>query len=331
MAIYMLFDNPTDKQNMIFLNGYETASVQQVYPPWKCNSIKKMLAACWDCIRYSSKDDTIICWYDFMGVLSWWICKFLSVKRQIIAINLLLKDKTTWKNRGAKYLYRKAIQGNNFTATVTAAEYGQWLAELLNLKVKFNLLHDVYHENYKCTDDLKCQNNSVFTGGRNGRDWKLLFEIAKELPEIDFNCVMPGQIYEQYKRILPPNIVARFDINEEDFIKTLAQSYMVVMPLDTEAPAGLTVYFQGAANDKLIITSNTVTTREYFSNGRGVLCDGKDDYVKKIKYYMENTSEANEIATRCKRFLEQECSEKNYSTTLSSIIHKHRGNQNEQK
>lgn len=30
MAIYMLFDNPADKQNMTFLNGYETAKIRQV-------------------------------------------------------------------------------------------------------------------------------------------------------------------------------------------------------------------------------------------------------------------------------------------------------------
>ena len=32
MAIYMLFDNPADKQNMTFLGEYETASIQQEYP-----------------------------------------------------------------------------------------------------------------------------------------------------------------------------------------------------------------------------------------------------------------------------------------------------------
>ena len=32
MAIYMLFDNPADKQNMTFLNGFETVKIRQVYP-----------------------------------------------------------------------------------------------------------------------------------------------------------------------------------------------------------------------------------------------------------------------------------------------------------
>ena len=41
----------------------------------------------------------------------------------------------------------------------------------------------------------------------------------------------------------------------------------VFMPLDTEAPAGLTVYFQAAANNKMIITSDTVTTEGYLCCG----------------------------------------------------------------
>ena len=81
MAIYMLFDNPADKQNMTFLNGYETAKIRQVYPSQKCNSIKEMLAACKDMIKQSAEGDTIICWYDFMAVLCWWLCK-VQFKKQ---------------------------------------------------------------------------------------------------------------------------------------------------------------------------------------------------------------------------------------------------------
>ena len=48
MAIYMLFDNPADKQNMTFLNGYETARFgrfilhRNVIPPKKCWQLARM-------------------------------------------------------------------------------------------------------------------------------------------------------------------------------------------------------------------------------------------------------------------------------------------------
>ena len=61
---YMLFDNPSDKKNMTFLNNYETAKIKQVYPLSKCNSIKSMIIACKNCIKQTDDKDTIICWYD---------------------------------------------------------------------------------------------------------------------------------------------------------------------------------------------------------------------------------------------------------------------------
>ena len=78
--VYMLFDNPADKQNMTFLNGYETAEIRQVYPSQKCNSTKEMLVACKDIIKQSADGDTIICWYDFMAVTA------LDMKEKLIRI-----------------------------------------------------------------------------------------------------------------------------------------------------------------------------------------------------------------------------------------------------
>lgn len=95
--VYMLFDNPADKQNMTFLNGCETAKIRQIYPPQKCNSTKEMLAVCKNMIKQSADGDTIICWYDFMAVLCWWLCKVQFKNRKIIALNILLKDKATAK------------------------------------------------------------------------------------------------------------------------------------------------------------------------------------------------------------------------------------------
>ena len=129
--VYMLFDNPADKQNMAFLNSYETAKIRQVYPPQKCNSTKEMLAACKDMIKQSAEGDTIICWYDFMAVLCWWLCKVQFKNRKIIALNILLKDKATTKNKAAKLLYKPVLKSKKVQATVTSKKYGEHLNEML--------------------------------------------------------------------------------------------------------------------------------------------------------------------------------------------------------
>lgn len=41
------------------------------------------------------------------------------------------------------------------------------------------------------------------------------------------------------------------------------------MSLDTEAPTGLIAFYQATANGKMSISSDMVTTQEYFADGRG--------------------------------------------------------------
>lgn len=315
--IYILYDKPKKLEDMSFLTAAFEQEYKEIYPEYCCTSVKRMLAVCSTTVKRAKAGDLIVCWYDFMGVLCWWISKLSNKNIKVIAINILLKDKKTMKNKLAKYLYKKALCSNSFSATVTTAGYGRYINEILGTKADFTLLHDVYHQNYALEKPVKTEKNTVFCGGRNGRDWKLLFEVAKELPEITFNCVMPGAMKEQFSDALGDNVCIKADIPEREFMKFLCQSQLVALPLDTEAPAGLTVYFQAAANNKMIITSDTVTTKGYLSDGCGVLCKNTvEDWVDKIQYYLQHTSEIDICAAKFKNFIENECSEEKYSKTL---------------
>lgn len=319
MAIYMLFDNPADKRNMTFLGEYETASIQQVYPEKKSNSTKEMLQACKEIIKQSADGDTIICWYDFMAVLCWWLCKVQFKKRKIIALNILLKDKNTTKNKLAKMLYKPVLKSKDVQATVTSRKYGEHLNEMLGIQKKYVLLHDIYHDGYSIDYKGNVIPNTVFCGGRNGRDWDFLIEIAKAMPEVTFNCVMPNDKWEQHKESFSDNMVVKSDISEKEFLEFMCQSQMVVMPLDTEAPAGLIAFYQATANGKMLITSDTVTTQEYFAEGRGVLCgENVDEWKDKIQYYLEHSADA--CAVKFKNYLENECSEEKYAKTLWRML-----------
>ena len=319
--VYMLFDNPADKQNMAFLNGYETAKIRQIYPSQKCNSTKEMLVACKDMIKQSAEGDTIICWYDFMAVLCWWLCKVQFKNRKIIALNILLKDKTTAKNRLAKFLYKPMLKSKKFQATVTSKKYGEHLNEMLGISKQYTLLHDTYHGGYSIEYEDEVVPNTVFCGGRNGRDWEFLIKIAQVMPEVTFNCVMPKDKFEEYKENFGKNMVVKSDIPEREFLEFMCQSQLVVTPLDTEAPSGLIAFYQAAANGKMAITSDTVTTQEYFADGRGALC-GTDieDWKNKIQYFLKNREEANTSAEKFKSFLESECSEEKYAKTLWGML-----------
>ena len=319
--IYVLYDKPKELEDMSFFTLAFEKEYQEIYPEWSCISIKQMLLVCSAVVKCAKPDDIIVCWYDFMAVLCWWMSKFTNKEVKVIAINILLKDKKTFKNKMAKWLYKKALLSNNFTATVTTVKYGIYINKMLNTRADFTLLRDVYHQNYKCDKLVKIKKNTVFCGGRNGRDWKLLFEVAKKLPNVTFNCVMPGTTKERLCGIMSDNVCVKTDIPENEFIKFLCESQLVAMPLETEAPAGLIVFFQAAANDKMIIASDTVATEEYLSDGCGVLCKNTvDEWVDKIQYYLIHTDEADDCALNFKRFLESECSEEKYSKTLWGMI-----------
>ena len=319
--VYMLFDNPADKQNMTFLNGFETATIRQVYPSQKCNSTKEMLAACKDVIKQSADGDTIIFWYDFMAVLCWWLCKVQFKNRKIIALNILLKDKSTAKNKLAKFLYKPMLKSKKVQATVTSRKYGEHLNEMLGIQKKYVLLHDIYHGGYSINYKGNVIPSTVFCGGRNGRDWDFLIEIAKIMPEVTFNCVMPKDKWEQHKESFSDNMVVKSDIPEKEFLEFMCQSQLVVMPLDTEAPAGLIAFYQATANGKMSITSDTVTAQEYFADGRGALCgENVDDWKHKIQYYLQHPADAYACAAKFKNYLESECSEEKYAKTLWRML-----------
>lgn len=319
--VYFLFDNPADKKNMEFLKEYDTASLRLIFPQEQCKSVKSMLKACNNCLQISAVGDTIICWYDFMGILCWWLCKILHKKRDFIILNILLKNKQSLKNKVARMLYRPALKSKNVRATVTSEEYGLSVNKLLNINKQYILLHDIYHGGYNIEYSGKAQNNSIFCGGRNGRDWGFLLELAEKMPDIQFNIVIPRGQFEQYKGKFGRNVNVKTEIPETKFLELMCQSSLVLMPLNTDAPAGLIAMFQAAANGKLVIATDTVTTREYFSNNRGVLCKNSiKEWDKQIRYWLGHTTDAQERVKKFQQFLENECSRKKYAEILQQLI-----------
>lgn len=319
--VYFLFDNPNDKHNMDFLKKYVTSSFDLIFPKEQCKTVKSMLKTCNDCLQKTTDGDIIICWYDFMGILCWWLCKIFHKRRFIVVLNILLKNKQSLRNKVARVLYRTALQSESLRATVTSMEYGLFVNRLLGIKKEYILLHDIYHEGYDIEYDGKVNENSVFCGGRNGRDWKFLFGLAEKMPDIQFNIVVPKEQFDKYGNRVGKNVKIKTEILERDFLRLMCQSSLVLMPLNTEAPAGLIAMFQAAANGKMIIATDTVTTRAYFVNNRGVLCKQSfDEWNRQIRYWLAHKQDAQKRAFYFKLFLENECSEKRYAEILQRIV-----------
>lgn len=320
--IYIIFDNPEDYEKMQFLKNedYSTSFFIQKFPKDKCNTIKKMVAFCLKSIKETKKNDTLIFWYDFMGIICQHLCRLAGKKRKIICLNLLLKNKNTVKNKIAQLIYKTALNSNNIAATVVSDEYGIKINKLLNINMKYNVLRDIYHKEYETKKSKTIIKSSVFCGGRNGRDWNFFFELAYNMPNIQFNCVMSECDYNKFKNIFTNNVYAKKEISEQEFLELMNESNIVIMPLNTQAPAGLIALFQAAANNKRIIASNTIATRAYLGNNCAILCNNSlQEWQTEIKKCITNDDYATNKTIKLKNFLENKCSEEHYAKTLFYI------------
>ena len=319
--IYLLFDNPNDKEKVSFITNSFSFEIKEIYSPKWDKLIIGWIIGCLTILKLSKSNDTIVCWYDFQAVLCYWLAKLSFRQRKIVCINLLLKDKATAKNKFVAWLYKKALKSKYFVASVTSVEYGIHLKERLGINKELFLLHDVFHEDYEVNASLAVCPNTVFCGGRNGRNWKFMIEVAKAMPHVQFHLVMPKVTYDEYQHELPSNVVARYNIPMEDFMKEMCSCEIVALPLDTDAPAGLIVLFQAAANMKYIITTDTMTTREYLSDGRGCLLPNDVDVWKKVITERIGNEKGNkEASAKLLNFLQTECSEEKFVDGVEFMI-----------
>lgn len=319
MRYYLLFDN--NGNDKLFIQEMIGIPITVIYSPFHKKKILSWIHGSLNVISKSKQNDTIICWYDFQAVLCWWICHLLFKRRNIVCINILLKDKSSKKNKIVSYLYKKSLLSTNFKASVTSTKYGQWLNKKLGINVEYTLIHDVYHDFYEFGQSVEQIPNSVFCGGNNGRDWDFIIKVAQKLPDIRFNIVMPHDVYIKYHSAFTKNMNVRYDIPYHEFMKELCSSSIVCLPLDTQAPAGLIVMFQAAANLKMIITTETVTTYEYISKQRGAIIENDiNKWCNTINYYINNNKYAQEKALAFKTFLKKNCSEYDFIKNLKRLL-----------
>lgn len=317
MAKFILYDKPG---TYTFIPKLCPFQLQEYVSPQKSKMALTWIYGCFGILKHSHNGDTIICVLDIQAVICYWICRFTFRNRYIFAINLLLKQKTSLKNKIASYLYRKALTSPRFKASVTSREYGEYINKHLGISINHSLIRDVYKKEYDNSTSMSKCNNSVFCGGRNGRDWNFMLSVAQLMPNIKFHLAMPKDLVAGFDNI-PNNVSIYTDIPEQQFLDLIAQSSIVALPLDTEAPAGLIVMFQAASFDKLVLTTDTVTTRGYINNSNGCLLpNNTESWCQSINYYLNNSEEANRKAIQLHRFLQEECNETKFVDAITNVI-----------
>lgn len=166
--IILLFDSPVGDDHFLYRAlKQEGLTVRKVDSPSRYPSILNWAIGCMKATFGPQATDTIVCWYDFQAVLCYWIGRFLFRKRNIVAINILLKDKKrcetkSWhgsiksidKQPYGSLCYRPGIRG--FSERTLLHEY------------LFFRVRDVYSPTLYEESDFRFCGNSVFAGDGTG-------------------------------------------------------------------------------------------------------------------------------------------------------------------
>lgn|SRR5574344_225269 len=259
-------------------------------------------------MKRSRKGDVILCWLDIQGVMCFWTGLLMMRRRHIVAINIRIKDKRTLKNCFAAFLYGMALRSKWVTATVTSEEYGRAVTRRLGVENKYPLVRDVnLYSGYE--REFSDNGKRIFCGGNNSRDWGMAIKVAKRLPDYQFLLVMPNmRLVKRWQPTAPKNVKILCNIPFRNFMRCIHEATFSLLPLDTNAPAGLIVMFQSAWEGRLVLTTSTQTTREYIGYENGVMIEeGAADYADAIKYYYAHQEEAAEMVRNFQKFLHKEC------------------------
>lgn len=322
MKYYLLFDYPFDKNE--FISKKSSFPLEKVGPSTgkKGGKLKCWLSGVYNVIKRSNRGDVIVCNFDFLAVLLYWFCLLAFKKREIFAINIMLKSRPTLKNWVVTQMYKVALKSKHFHASVTSTKYGEWLNQTKGMNVKYSVIRDVCRKGYLQFTKGKCAtSNTIFCGGKNGRDWGFMVELAKTLPQFTFTIVTNDSVYRKIKGDVPSNVKLYHSIPLNTFMDLLLSSEVVCLPLDTEAPAGLIVVFETATCKKPLFITETVTSCEYVNETTGYpLPRDVYEWKRALEYGFAHRGEMQAKAEKMFDFITKECSEDNFVKQLDIMI-----------
>lgn len=206
-------------------------------------------------------DSVVLAWNFIPGVFAAIASEaFRKPRVRVVSLNAIAFSKTRFHNFARELIYRRAFASGRLWLTVNSDAlrdlYDRWFGFA---RSRVDVLHDCWSEDYTLKDPCKHDEGYVFAGGEAARDWPLLLDIAKKLPNVPFEVVAPRKDWPS-SRSCPPNVHLRFDISEDDFYSLLEGSRLVLMPLSSTVTAGLIVLMRAALLGRVVLATRTPAT-----------------------------------------------------------------------
>ena len=274
----------------------------------------------------SANDNDIIVATNFhVGAIASILAPITKKSCKILGINLILGEKPVLINFLRKVMFGFAFKNKNFFFTVNNYELLNEYQKYISMSFPHNKIFELkdHYVNPIIAEGEVSEQNYIFTGGENSRDWSTLFRAAELIPEVKFLCVARKRLFSKIKP--PPNVVMYFDIDYTQFINLMKNCCLVALPLNKDIPAGLLVMFDAVALGKPVIITRTSITQNYIVDAEtGILID-KNDYnalANNILELMHNKKRRDLIANKMRDKLFTEYSASNYSQKIEDILQK---------
>lgn len=331
----LIFDWSVTESNAIFrglkrkIPNLQLRGTKQIIPNSKLNKLRFILhylKFCCGLINETSTKDILVFRLDMMAIISWWIASLTCRKRNILCINIMLKESTGFKGLVTRFLYKHPLASCSFKATVTSAYFGRKIREYLQLPNP-NEANELFVLNDDCGNIAGLERpfvdkgNTVFCGGNNGRDWKLVLRVANKMPTVSFKVVMPKGTYDSYEGKVPSNVSLFTRLSSSEFFELQSECSITFLPLSTQAPAGLIVVFSAALMQKMIVISDTICSREYIDDEiSGLLGTTEEEFVSAIQKGLENLKLRKKLGEQACLKIKNVGSPETYINKLSSYI-----------
>lgn len=214
----------------------------------------------------AGKDDVIVSMCATPGIIAA-MCNPLH--RRILVLNLLChsSEQPNVAERLRNALYSRALNKPWVWATANTQKDIARYTQMFGLRYRDHLLWlpdgldlDLQPQNNVHTDGIESQYD-VFSCGASARDWRLLSEVAANMPECRFHVIATESEWKQeYNK---PNITVEFQVPHEKYISALQNSKVVALPLKSEVTAGLLVMFDALKYGKCVVITRTATTEQF--------------------------------------------------------------------
>lgn len=256
-------------------------------------------------------------------------CSYLArgSKIKILALTLLIHqhNKNSIIEKLRNKFYEGAFKNKLFWTSCNSKLDIEKYESLFNLKEKkiFCLPDTIENIDSSKYQDIR-NDDYVFAGGISERDWDTVIKVTDKLKNIKFKIVAKR---EDWKNSYPdlPNVETYFNVKSEVFDKLLMQSSIVLLPLKSEATAGLMVLFKAIQFKKIILATRTNSTKlfidpKYHDSLLYTLGDYNDLSSKLENIHMLNPEELKEINMNLDNYIYSNFSIDAYMKKFKAII-----------